>query len=310
MSHIDPLDVGARVTVRRRVEGALSDAVGDLVLLDDESLAVRTADGTLVTVLLPEVVAIRVVGASPREAIELEGVAARGWPAPDAQWLGEWQLRAADGFTARANSVRPLGSPGLPIEEALDRVAAWYRERGLPPRVQVVVRSSVDRELARRRWPAAPEVSVMTATLARVDDRIAGKPANRARDAVEIRDTASSAWLGLFRGGDTPPVARAILEGPPVVGFATCSDDAGAVVAIGRAVAEPPWLGLTAMEVAPHARRRGHARAVIAALTAWGRERGALRAYLEVLATNEAAIALYRSAGFSEHHRYACREAP
>jgi len=48
----------------------------------------------------------------------------------------------------------------------------------------------------------------------------------------------------------------------------------------------------------------------MAQLTSWSRERGALRAYLEVVATNEPAIALYESLGFTEHHRYACREAP
>jgi ribosomal protein S18 acetylase RimI-like enzyme len=35
-----------------------------------------------------------------------------------------------------------------------------------------------------------------------------------------------------------------------------------------------------------------------------------VRAYLEVLATNEPAIAMYESLGFTEHHRYACRERP
>ena len=306
MSHISPDDVGARVTVRRRVAGALSDVVGDLEFADGETLAVRTSAGALVTVLSSDVVAARVVGASPREAIELEGVAARGWPAPDSEWLGEWWLRAAEGFTARANAVRPLGGPGLELGEALTRVAAWYRERGLPPRVQVVIGSSLDRELGRRGWTAAPEVSVMTATLALIVSRLAvrhGTP-------VRVTDTASAGWLRLFRGGDTPPVARAILEAPPVVGFATLTDDGEAPVAIARATVEPPWVGLTAIEVAPGLRRRGHGRAVIGELTSWSRERGALRAYLEVLATNEPAIALYRSLGFVEHHRYACREAP
>lgn len=306
MSHISPDDVGARVTVRRRVDGRTKDAVGDLERADDETLAVRTSDGSLVTVARTDLVAARVVGPSPREAVELEGVAARGWPAPDSEWLGEWWLRAAEGFTARANAVRPLGGPGVPLDEALDRVAGWYRERCLPPRVQVVVGSSLDRELSRRGWTPAPEVSVMTATLASISNRIGSTD----ETPVPVADTASSEWLRLFRGGDTPPVARIILEAPPVVGFATMADDENAPIAIGRAVVEGPWAGLTAVEVAPDMRRRGHGRQVIGQLTSWSRERGALRAYLEVLATNEPAIALYRSLGFAEHHRYVCREAP
>ncbi len=306
MSHIHPDDVGARVSVRRRVGERTVDVVGDLEFMDDETLAVRNSTGTLVTVSRSDVAAARVVGASPREAIELEGVAARGWPAPDSAWLGEWLLRAAAGFTARANAVRPLGGPGCPVDEALERVADWYRARGLPSRVQVVVGSSLDRELSRRGWNAAPAVSVMTATLAAIARRLPEPGAAR----VRVSDSATPGWLRLFRGGDTPPVARAILEGPPVVGFASLTDDENAPIAIGRAVVEGPWAGLTAIEVAPAMRRKGHARTVISELTSWSRERGARRAYLEVLATNEPAIALYRSLGFAEHHRYACREAP
>jgi ribosomal protein S18 acetylase RimI-like enzyme len=294
------------------VGGALSDVVGDLESLDGENLAVRTPAGSLVTICRTDVVAARVVGASPREAIEIEGVAARGWPAPDSHWIGEWWLRCADGFTARANSVRPLGSPGVPIDDALEAVAAWYGERGLPPRVQVVVGSSLDRELARRGWPAAPQVSVMTATLARVASRLAesGTADVAGVEVASATSSASSAWFALFRGGDAPQVARSILDGPPVVGFATLVDDAGAPVAIGRAAVEPPWVGFTAVEVAPAMRRRGYGRAVMAELTSWSRAHGAVRAYLEVLATNEPAIAMYESLGFTEHHRYACRERP
>ena len=172
--------------------------------------------------------------------------------------------------------------------------------------MQVVVGSSLDRELSRRGWTAAPAVSVMTVTLALLARRLGDRDDTPAR----VSDTASSEWLRLFRGGGTPPVARAILESPPVVCFVTVADDGDKPIAIGRAAVERPWVGFTAIEVAPHLRRRGLGRTVIGQLTAWSRDRGALRAYLEVLATNEPAITLYRSLGFAEHHRYACREAP
>jgi ribosomal protein S18 acetylase RimI-like enzyme len=311
VSHISPLDVGARVSVRRRVGGDQSDVVGDLLSVDDDVLAIRVASGDLVPVPHADVVAARVVGPGPRSAIELEGVSARGWPAPDTEWLGRWWLRAAGGFTARANSVRPLGSPGVDVDEAVTRVAGWYGERALPPKIQVVVGSSLDRDLARRGWVAGYEVADLTATVARVcaglAERASGQPDG---PDVEVREgSASSAWLGLFRGGSNPASARAILEGPPLVAFATIADG-GEAVAIGRAAVEPPWVGLTAIEVAPHARRRGHARAVMGALLSWARDRGALRVYLEVLSTNTPALTLYESLGFAEHHRYACRELP
>ena len=80
-------------------------------------------------------------------------------------------------------------------------------------------------------------------------------------------------------------------------------------LAIGRATVDGPWVGLTAIEVAPQARRRGYARAVMAALLSWAADRAATRVYLEVLASNAPAVALYESLGFAEHHRYLYRDA-
>ena len=42
-------------------------------------------------------------------------------------------LRAAGGFTGRANSVLPLGDPGRPLPDAVRAAEAWYAERGLSP---------------------------------------------------------------------------------------------------------------------------------------------------------------------------------
>ena len=50
---------------------------------------------------------------------DLEQRAALGWRAPQEDRLGDWVLRAAGGFTGRANSALAAGDPGRP----LDRVA-------------------------------------------------------------------------------------------------------------------------------------------------------------------------------------------
>lgn len=287
--------------------GEVTDVVGELEALDGETLAIRGRNGDLVSVAVGDVVAAKTVGPSLRSAIELEGVAARGWPAPDSAWLGEWWLRAASGFTARANAVRPLGDPGLPLDEAVPSVRAWYGERGLPAQVQVVIGSSTDRQLRRRGWSAHPEVTVCTATVSEVIGRLDERGTDPT--GVVLAEVPSSGWLGLFRGGDPPPAALAILTGAPIVAFASVASELQ-TLAIARGAVEVPWVGLSAIEVLPSARRQGHARAVIAALLAWAREKGATRCYLEVLATNAPALALYESLGFSEHHRYACLQAP
>ena len=74
----------------------------------------------------------------PRPALaDLERAAAEHWQAADRAALGEWLLRAAGGFTGRANSALPLGDPGMPLGAAVDAVTAWYRSRGLPAMIEV-----------------------------------------------------------------------------------------------------------------------------------------------------------------------------
>ncbi|HMH39170.1 MAG TPA: hypothetical protein VK584_19740, partial [Streptosporangiaceae bacterium] len=65
----------------------------------------------------------------------LERAAALHWQAPETEPRGEWRLRAAAGFTGRANSALPLGDPGLPLPEAVAAVEDWYCRRDLRPMI-------------------------------------------------------------------------------------------------------------------------------------------------------------------------------
>ena len=69
-------------------------------------------------------------------------------------------------------------------------------------------------------------------------------------------------------------------------------------------------VGLFEIVSNPALRRQGHGRAIIRDALAWARSRGAKRAWLQVVAANEAAVELYRSIGFSEIYSYAYRKAP
>src|ERR1700753_2875891 len=48
----------------------------------------------------------------------LDRAAARTWRGTEEEALGGWLLRAAGGFTGRANSVLAVGDPGLPLAAA------------------------------------------------------------------------------------------------------------------------------------------------------------------------------------------------
>jgi ribosomal protein S18 acetylase RimI-like enzyme len=247
----------------------------------------------------------------PVTIAKLEAVAARSWRALEEVPLGGWLLRAAEGFTGRANSALAVGDPGMPLADALTRVCDWYAARGLPPMVAVPHRlgrpgdSRIDRFLGQRGWGirSGPAI-VMTAATAEV---VRSSPAAEA----ELRPEPDQAWLGLYhyRGRELPPIARRLLLSAPFQAFASIRRDGG-TVAIGRVAVAAGWGGLTAVEVHPGYRRTGLATAITAALAGAAAGQGAASLYLQVEEDNEAARALYARSGFISHHRYHYRIAP
>jgi N-acetylglutamate synthase len=309
---LDPHWLGRRVSVRR-VTGRhpdgrprFSDVVGDLVRLDAEVAVVETARGP-VEIALGTVAVARQVAPSTRDELALEAVAARGWRAAETEQLGGWLLRADGGFTGRANSVLPLHAPRGAIDEAIARARDWYAARGLPLRIHVPTeaRRLLDADLGERGWPAGEPVHVMAARLDHLS-RTESVP----EVEVSIADRPDDAWLARFRDGcATADPARALLARHDTVGFAAIRR-AGRDVAVARGCVDDGWLGVTAVEVEPGLRRQGLARAVLAALWAWGRDRGATRSYLQVGAANTGAVALYERLGYWTHHDYRYRTDP
>jgi N-acetylglutamate synthase len=242
---------------------------------------------------------------------DLERAAAAGWRAVHEETLGDWLLRAADGFTGRANSALAIGDPGVPLAAATDQVCRWYQARGLPAQIAITFPigqprcNPVDQFVDALGWTVRTGAAVMTAAPGTVRDQIAGA------SAAEVDDTPDAGWLALYRyrGQRPPPVSRQLLMSAPWQAFASIRS-AHRTVAIGRVAVARNWAGLTAVQVHPRYRRRGLARAVTAALAAAAAQRRVDGLYLQVDDENTAARALYLGLGFTDHHRYQYRVAP
>ncbi len=250
---------------------------------------------------------------------ELEVAAAGSWQAPEQERLGGWRLRAAAGFTGRANSALPAGDPGRSLPAAVEAVRAWYRARGLPPMISVPFPmagpegSEVDRYLDEQGWPVRNGAAiVMTAPPGLIAGAAGGTAGGTAEQAaMTLAAEPDEDWLARYhyRGTVLPPIARRLLLSAPWQAFGSvCAD--GQTIAIGRVAAAGGWAGLTAIEVDPGHRRRGLGRAVTGALAAAAADRGLTGLYLQVEAENTVARALYHRLGFTDHHRYHYRVAP
>ena len=244
---------------------------------------------------------------SPRDVTGLELLAARGWRGTEEGRLGDWLLRAGGGFTGRANSALVVGDPGLALPGAVAAVARWYADRGLRPCAMLPGRQAraADAAFAAAGWERDEDVLVLTAPLT---------PGAPDGVPVTLSPEPDEAWLAGYRhrGLPLPPSARAVLVDAEEVAFAAVRFDPppAPLAAVARGVVTDDWLGVAAVTVAERYRRQGLATAVMAALQRWGADRGARWTYLQVTASNAPARALYRGAGFIEHHRYHYRCAP
>jgi GNAT superfamily N-acetyltransferase len=278
---------------------------------------------------------------------DLERAAAEHWQAADRAALGEWLLRAAGGFTGRANSALPLGDPGMPLGAAVDAVTAWYRSRDLPAMIVVPrplaqagtsahvsaadvsaagvsadgasadgpPRVPLDDLLAAREWMIRSGTAVvMTAAIADLPHHGAGTHGAGTRDAgvtVEMASEPGPDWLAIYRyrGQPLPDDALNLLLSAPWQAFATVQHD-GQAVAVGRVSVAAGWAGITAVEVAADHRRGGLGTAVTVTLARAAAERGVNRVFLQVEDGNSAARALYARCGFRDAHAYHYRVAP
>jgi GNAT superfamily N-acetyltransferase len=290
VSVLGPHVVGHRVVVRRVLRGetgstggpAFRDVLGVCLSWGDGACVVQPEGAPAVHIAFGDIVSGKPVPPRPstRHRIDPQEAQARAlvlWPDLETRPLGGWLLRHSPTSTARrANSVLALGPSG--VADDYDQVLAFYAGTTGRPIAAVLPGSDEDAMFRSRGWSAE---SGDASTLF----QIAGVA--RARRAVASR-TASLA--------PGPPLA---LEEDGDLVIARLGDRASGVAAYDR-----DWVGLRGIEVAPEHRRQGLGLQVMAALLEWAAERGATTAYLQVLADNAPALALYEQLGFTTHHAY------
>jgi GNAT superfamily N-acetyltransferase len=231
----------------------------------------------------------------------IEERAFNAWPALQTVFCDGWVFRVSGGYTKRANSANALAPTGA-FRVVLRAADAFYGAQGLPTifRLSPLAGAEADEILDGAGFRVIDETRVMVADLA------SGAAAD---PDVTIARVPDEAWRHGF--AEANAVARekrgihdqmlAAIRLPAA--FATLSEG-GQTLAYGLAVAERGMVGLFDIVTVPAARRRGAGRRLVSSLLAWGRAEGAKRAYLQVVATNAPAIALYEQFGFGEAYRY------
>ena len=325
MADSDPVDglrPGMRAVVRSRIARGVTDALGEVVAIDAGTVSVRTRHGVQVinrtaVVAAKEVPPRPARRGAPHLAIsmdDLERVMVQGWPPLERAELGDWLLRAGDGFTGRANSVLPLGDPGVPLSRAVDHCEHWSDQRGLRhlfalfgPEGFTVAEDPLGRELLERGYQPFNDTLVMTAATGTLPREL--PHASGARVQLEPAPSTQwwDAWAALSGHTDRPDAfhatALAVMTGSPDQLFASLEVE-GAVIAVARIAFAAGWAGVFSLRVAPEQQRTGVALQVMSALGDASRARGLRSMYLQVLEASSPARGLYERLGFSTHHQY------
>jgi N-acetylglutamate synthase len=236
--------------------------------------------------------------------IRLEEVALNAWPALQQVLYDGWLLRFAHGYTKRANSVQPFYGSSLRLEEKITACEAFYAAKGLPCIFRLTPFSlppELDTVLEGRGYAVVEPSRVMHRELKRGDGSRASGDG--------LREEPLDAWTelyGRFRGVALPAtgVAAAMLGAIWPERRLVSLTHEGEVVACGLAVLEREHVGLFDLVTARAHRNRGHGARLVTSLLAWGRQRGAATAYLQVVGSNHAACHLYEKLGFREAYEY------
>lgn len=241
------------------------------------------------------------------DLLAIERAAVRGWPAFETHAIDGWLARWASGGSVRANSVAALDWTGGDLDVAIARVVDFYRRRDAVPRFTICDASApegLDDALDRAGWVRRGDHVTMAKWVG---------PDRESAPDVMLLDRPGPAWLAVYLEGlshDRLPVAARLVAGVPAPRklFAAYRD--GGIVASGMSVLDGALASVQCMATLPRARRTGAAAAVLAAIEDWAAGQGARRLYLQTDAANEAAISLYRKAGFTIAGRYHTRDLP
>jgi len=235
---------------------------------------------------------------------ELEAIGRACWPAEETVVLDGWLLCFSPGTTRRTHSVHPVDDGTLPVDERIALCEARYRERGSRTVFKLtdeVRPHDLEAVLERRGYRLEDPTSVQVLDLQQWRGAVS--------DPIGQRQQLDDAWLAAAArcnewSDERIPPLRGVFEriAPPCVFAGLREDDR--IVAQALGVLRDGQLGCFDIATDPSCRGRGLGERLVRGLLGWGRERGAQRAFLQVVVENAPAQGLYRKLGFQEAYRY------
>lgn len=241
---------------------------------------------------------------------DLEVAAFNAWPAIEQETWQGIVLRLAQGYTKRANSANVLKLQSNDFERICEHVEALFARHKLASifRIPSYTQSDdFDRYLHSRQYIEQDKTLVMSADLTDLMSHSQKDTANHREVSVIEKNTAQ--WLQAYctvsdTALDNYEPHLAILERIKGQTRFLVLKVAGREVACLLGVIEGNKLGVFDVYTAINDRGKGYAQCLLKHLFNLASSQGASLCYLQVVADNQSAVALYNKLGFKQRYYY------
>ena len=237
------------------------------------------------------------------DIILYEELSMNAHPAIKTQLYDGWILRFANGYTNRANSINPLYPSAIPIEEKINLCEEIYMSQNLTTTYKLTPSSPqiIDDVLNKKGYEVVTPTNVMVKALTAT---------GAFKSKTTIVDKIDRAWQeNYFRLNGISDnlkikTARAIQGN--ILNKTLCASivEEDATVACGLCVIERGYAGLFDVIVDLNHRGKGFGFDICNSLLNNAAKMGAKFSYLQVVADNTPAIALYNKLCFNDCYQY------
>ncbi|MDR1178549.1 MAG: GNAT family N-acetyltransferase [Spirochaetaceae bacterium] len=234
----------------------------------------------------------------------LEELSMNAWPSIQTSFYDGWIIRMANGYTKRANSINPIYPSKLKMNEKISCCEKIFRAHKLPVIYKLVdcaEHRMLDKQLERLGYEKIDSTSVQVCnTLKPVAGKITG---------IKISDGFTDSWIqallncNKIRQSQIETIML-MLNNILAKKIVVYKKEEGSIIGCGYGVVEKSWVGIFDIIVREDMRGRGYGEEIVRSLLASAKNAGALRAYLQVVDTNDAAKNLYKKLGFREKYQY------
>lgn len=234
----------------------------------------------------------------------IEELSMNAWPALQTTLYDGWILRYSKGYTKRANSINPIYPSTLNINKKIEKCEAQFRVLGVDVIYKLTgdtIPENLDRLLEEKGYKRKDETIVKI-----IESLDFQEPEMK---DVEIRNFLTKQWLDTFcRLLEVSKKNRLILQDMINImipeKYLLLLRQEGRVIGCGMGVIEDGFAGIYEIVVDKNIRGKGYGRQLMLNMLKYAYERGARKAYLQVVAANTPAVQLYENLGFKEVYRY------